>query len=168
MSFSSNQSGEVNQLPETIDLPEVDKGSEFKDILQREIKKVLTTVNTKIGGLYNPEEKSSFKQFFTRSNPQTQRNVYRKTFDLVDLNGGSIAAGTALNWAHGITGLTELTEMSGSALTSGGEYIPLPFSSPTLNRNIEIRLSSTNVYITTGAGIGPLDKCLVTAEYTKN
>ena len=110
MSFSSDEPQITNQLDTTVDFEGEEKL--FKDTLTNAYRKVATTVNSKTGGLYQPREISNSEQYFTPSNPQKQRNVYRMTVDF-----GPLPNATTKSVSHGINFTSEFaaTKIYGTA-----------------------------------------------------
>src|ERR1700677_1234479 len=116
MSFSSDPALLVNQLPLSITFPrDQDK---FLEILTELYKRIANAVNTKEGGLFIPVELFNFQQFFTSPTGEL-RNVYRKAFDLVFLNGGPIPAGGTVVFPHNITGIKYATLIYASCTSTG-------------------------------------------------
>jgi len=160
MSFSSDQPLQSNQLPISIDFPDKDD-DEFNDILSLTYKRIADNSNTKEGALYLLNEIANFRQFYTPSNPQKNRNSYRKVFDLVVLNGGVIGPGAAVSFVHGITGLKE-TDLIYASCTST-DASPRRFSI----MGITVYLDNTNVFFTNPLGVS-LSQAIVVANYLKN
>lgn len=123
MSFSSDQPLLVNQLPLSVDFPKDDQ--KFLEILTETYKRIANCANSKTGGLYSIQELFNSEQFFTAT-PNQFRNVYRKTFDLVALNGGNIAAGATVAFAHNITGLKYATLIYASC-TSAAQFFTVVY-----------------------------------------
>lgn len=156
-----------NQLPESLDIPEDIKDQ--KEVQQYLYKRISSTVNTKEGALYAPEEVSTFQRFFTKNNPQIFRNTYRKLFDMVDLNAGvNIPAGGTVSFPHNLGSLTTPTRIYGTATSVTPTYLPLPYASATANKNIEIWFDAVNVNLINGAGQPALSQAYIIIEFTKN
>lgn len=169
MTFSSDQPLLVNQLPQTIDLPE--EPELLRQLLANHLRDISNSVNSKEGGLYSLLEQYCSNQYFILTNPQLFRNVYRKTFDMVDLNGGPIVAGATASFAHNITGVVAATRIFGTATNSDvpPKFIPLPYASATLvTDQVQVYMTSTNVVIINGSTQTDLTQCYVTLEYVKN
>ena len=65
---------------------------------------------------------------------------------------GTLPNATTDTTAHGITGIDNIISITGFAKDPATpEYIPLPYSSPTLVDNILVKVGATNITITTGA-----------------
>ena len=81
-----------NQLPISLDVnPEE---TNYHSILLLYLRRIANAVNTKESGLFLLQENANFEQWYQIGNPQQNRNAYRITSDLVNLNGGNIPAGT--------------------------------------------------------------------------
>lgn len=158
MSFSSDQPLLINQLPISLDIPsEPDKQ---RETLELYLKRIANIINTKSGGLFSQQEYSN-SELYQVVNSTTTSNVYRKCFNLVQLNSGNIGGGATVSFAHNITGL------SSAAIVYAGctSTIPTYFSVmgyPT------VYLTSTNVVFTNPLAGTPLSDVIVVAEYRKN
>lgn len=167
MSFSSDPSLLINQLPISVEFPSDDR---FIEVMSLLYKRMANAINTKEGSLFPLIEIGNFQQYYIQSSPNTFRNVYRKTFDMVNLNAGPIAAGATVSVAHGITGLVKSTHIYGSAKNSDvpSKFIPLPYVSATLiTDQVQIYLTSTNIVLVNGATQSILTDASIVAEYTK-
>lgn len=162
MSFSSDNPQITNQLETTVDFTG-DKPL-FLDTLTNTYRKISSTVNTKTGGLYQPTELSNSEQFFTPSNPQKQRNVYRMTVDF-----GPLPNNTTKTISHGINFTSEfaLTKVYGaSSDPTGLQYIPLPYVSVAGN-SIELLITSSTVTIITNSNRSNFKITYIVIEYCK-
>jgi len=134
MSFSSDQSLLINQLPVSLDLPQDNKL--FLEALTIRLKRITQSVNRKEGSLYLLQELANFQQFFQYSVPATftvdANNIrfgYRTTFDLVALKGGPIPPGvttltlTTTTTPPLINGILTPTEAHGAATIAGSIYV---------------------------------------------
>ena len=124
MSFSSDKPLQTNQLPISVQFPNSDDPN-FLGILSLAYKRIVDSVNTKEGALYLLEEVASFQQYFSiTDNIQKNRNGYRTTYDLVDLNGGPIGGGlTAIPADPLINGILYPVHGFGAATIAGPIYI---------------------------------------------
>src|SRR5215467_13270766 len=118
MSISSDQPLLVNQLPISIEFPKEEE--RFYDVLTLWATRVANAVNSKEGSLYTLQELFDFKQYFTANNSTVFRNDYRKTFDITGLNGGPIAGGATVNFAHNIVGMQQGTLIYATCTTATG------------------------------------------------
>lgn len=176
MSFTNDPALQANQLPISLEFPR--DPERFYEVLTLWQKRVTNSLNTKEGALYVLQELYSFKQYFTPNNPNVFRNVYRYTYDMVALNGGPIAAGATVAVPHNIplptpTSLFNGVNIYGSATNSdtmpnGPKRMPLPYSSATVTRDIEIYLDNKNVTLINGATQSILTYATIVAEYLKN
>lgn len=163
MSFSSDRALLANQLPISFELSE--KPEEQIQELELLFKRIANAVNSKTGGLYQTLETGAFDQFFIPANPQQFRPVYRKVIDF-----GALPNAAIKSVAHGIAFATgfRITRMYASATDPISlVYIPLPYSSITLNENIKLNADSTNVNIETGINYSSFTTCYVILEYVK-
>lgn len=168
MSFSSDPAILVNQLPLSVDFPRDQE--KFLEALTLLYKRIANSVNTKEGGLFSLQELYDSQQYFIPTQPNTFRNVYRKVFDMVTLNGGPIAAGATATFAHNIVGIVAPTSIYGGATNSDApvKYIPLPYVSATLvTDQVQIYLTPTNVVLVNGATQTALTQAYIVAEYVK-
>ena len=172
MSFSNDPALLVNQLPITIEFPKDE--TRFLETLNLWARNVANTTNTKTGGLHSLQELFNSDQYFTIGDPNTFRNVYRKCFDMVDLNGGPIVAGATVSFAHNIPPPIPISKLNGAEIYGSAtnsdvtpKRMPLPYASQTLTKNIEIYFNDTNVVIINGATQTALTYCTITLEYLK-
>lgn len=150
---------------------------EFKELLVRlyqNINNIAMVLNIKDTGKYVVSEFVNGQTFF--SNPALSsgtdqvaedRQVLRKViyYDQALPNTGTIAI------AHGITctAVTTFTRIYGVANdTTGKNYIPLPYASPTLANNVELKVDATNVTISTGSNRSNLTKTYIILEYLQS
>lgn len=158
MSFSSDKAQIVNQAPLTINLPSLQNPTLFTERLEDLLQNFSNTINSKEGGLYTLDEKGSSEQFYIQGNPQRYRNVYRKTLDFVNLNGGNIAAAAAVNFPHDITGIVESAGVYAHCTTTDNRFFTVVFP--------DIYLDATNAYFTNPLGVA-LTQCDVIANVLK-
>ncbi len=162
--FSSDQPLVANQLPISVDFPRDQQ--EFINIISLLYKRIANAVNTKEGALYLPQELATFQQYFTPNDPQTLRNVYRKTVDF----GALPNAGTKIV-PHGIAfdANFSTTRIYGSSTDPTNLlYVPLPLVAIVPANGIEMFLNSTHIIITTGINRSSFTRSTVVIEYVKN
>lgn len=157
MSFSSDNSGVGNQLPQSIEIPQdyKDFRKQFNDLYQR----ITASLNSKEGGLYTPNEKLTNQQYFDENDPQNNKSVYRMVVDF----GALPNAGTK-NVAHNIPwdSSYRLTRAYGGATTANGDRsLSIP------NDGICLEINSTNVSIITTTDRSEYTETTVVLEYTK-
>lgn len=156
MSFSSDQSLLSNQLSTNVEF-DVSK-PEFNDILNLSYRRIVDVTNTKEGAFYLLREIANFKQIFTVSNPQQNRNSYRTTINMV-VSPAVIAPGATLAVPHGISNLFDSVLIYCSCKNSGGELFTLVYP--------EAWIDATNAYVTNISGSN-ITQAMFVAEYTKN
>lgn len=158
MSFSSDNTSLQNQLPLSVELSTdlADMRYEINDLYQS----IASSVNSKSGGLYVPQEKINSEQYFDATNVQKFKNVYRMVVDFGALpNAGSKSV------AHNIPDWNEdyrLTASWGASTDPVAlEALPLP------NDGILVQINSTDVTITTSSNLTAFTETTVVIEYTK-
>lgn len=157
MGFSSDNALVTNQIPMSIDFPQDDK--EFFPMLTDVYKRLASATNSKEDGLYPLQESATFKQYFIVDNPQMTRNVYRKTFDLIKLNGGNIAGGATVNFPHGITGLLDTAIIYCGCVSTDPRYFSVMYP--------YIYLDAVNIVFVNPLGTA-ITKANAVCEYLKN
>ena len=157
MSFSNDMPLLVNQLPISVDFPK--EQEKFLETLSLLYKRIANAVNTKEGGLFSIQELFNSQQYFVSGVPNTFRNVYRKTFDLVNLNGGNIAGGVTVSFPHNITGLKYSTLIYASCTSVIPTFFTVVYPS--------VYLDTTNVNFTNPLPAIALNAVYVVAEYLK-
>lgn len=140
MSFSNDPSQVTNQIPQTINLPEISRADLFQERLEELLRDIANNVNGKIGGVYDMYEKGTGEQYFIDNNPQRYRQVYRKTFDMVDENGGNIAPAATVTAAHNISQVKESAHIWANCTATTGECFSL--------MGVDVFVDATNVSFT--------------------
>jgi hypothetical protein len=169
---------ETNYLWDVQQLQSLDVNSaEFKELLIRlyqNVGKIALVLNVKDTGLYQVTEVVNGQLYFsnpannssTAANPalrQVLRTVINYTTALP--NTGSVAI------PHNITctGSTTFTRIYAVANdTSGNNYIPIPYASPTAANNIELKVDATNVTIITGSNRSNFTITYIVLEYLQS
>lgn len=149
---------------------------EFKELLVRlyqNVNNIISALNKKDSGFYMLTENVCSQLFFsdpalssTTQEYPINRQVFRKV-----INFGQLPNTATKTVAHGITfnNQYKLTRIYGAAsATVGLNYIPLPYASPVLVNNIELRADANNVYVTTGNNRTNFDECYIVIEYIKS
>jgi len=162
-------------------LQEVDvKSEEFKELLVRlyqNINNICLALNIKDVGYYTLSEFLNGQLFFPNpslSSSTSQSPTYRQVFRTV-VNFGALPNAGAKSVAHNIpitpaTPTTySFTRIYGAASNGATQtsFIPLPFSSSTLNQNIKLEVTNTNVVITTAIDYSSYTNTYVVLEYLK-
>jgi hypothetical protein len=155
-------------------LQEVDvKSEEFKELLVRlyqNINNICLALNIKDVGYYSTTEFLNGQLFFPvqtvtdlTEQSQTYRQVFRTVVDFGALpNAGTKSVAHNIEIVPGTPTTFSFTRIYGasSKLATQDSFIPLPFSSPTLNQNIKLEVDNTNVIVTTA-----IDYSLYTTTY---
>lgn len=149
---------------------------EFKELLVRlyqNVNLIALVLNTKDSGYYDTSEFVNGQLLFSNpalssatSTSPDMRQIYRLV-----VNFGALPNTGTKSVAHGITttASTTFTRIYGAASdTTGFNYIPLPFASPTLANNISLSVDATNVTITTGSNRSNFNVSYVVLEYVQN
>jgi len=148
---------------------------EFKELIIRlaqNMNRMLLVLNLKDTGYYTLEEFLNSQAFFPNpalNSTTAQTPVFRQAFRKV-INFGALPNATTTSVAHNIniTSGYSFTRIYGTATNPSTAFIPIPFSSPTLNQNIKITVDGTNVSITTGIDYSAYTICYVVLEYIKS
>ncbi len=168
MSVSSNSPLLANQLPISLEMPE-DPGL-LRQYLELWLKRVSTSVNTKEGALYQPQELATFQNYFgTTASVADPAVLLRPTYRMV-VNFGALPNTATSNALHNIAFTTafQLTRMYGAATDPTNRlYLPLPYAHPTAANSIAIDADATKVYVTTGSNRSAYTVCTIVLEYTK-
>jgi len=148
---------------------------EFKELLVRlyqNFNNLALAMNVKDTAIYDTEEFVSGRTFFpdpaldsTSTTAPAQRQTYRKVISF-----GALPNAATKTVAHGITidANTTFTRIYGTSSDPAGLiYVPLPYSSTTLNENINLFVDNTNVSITAGINATAFTITYVVLEYMK-
>lgn len=140
--------------------------------LYQNVNNISLSVNTRDAGYYVLEEFINGQIFFsnpalssTTSQSPNLRQVYRKV-----INFGALPNAGSKSVAHGITVTSgySLTRLYAAATNNTQtSFIGIPFASPTLNENIKLEMTDTNMIITTGIDRTAYTICYVVAEFIK-
>lgn len=160
---------DVSQLYQTeINSPE------FKELIVRlyqYINNIAFVLNTKDSAYYLMQQfATSGLMFSTTNDVNNMRPLYR-----IVVNCGALPNAATKTIPHGITptdftsSWTFLKIYGAASDTTGKTYIPLPYSSAAaIANNIEVKVDSTNVYITTGINYSNYNVSYIILEYIKN
>ena len=139
--------------------------------LYQNINLISINLNIKDTGYYSQLEFVNGQLFFpnpaatpSASMPATYRQVFRKV-----INFGNLPNAATKSVAHKIPvniGYT-FTRIYGCATDPNTEFIPLPYSSGTLNKNIELWVDTTNVNIKTSIDYSAYTTTYVVLEFIK-
>jgi len=144
---------------------------EFKELLVRlyqNINNIALALNLKDSAYYVEEEFVN-GQTFPAVNPAASssfgRQAYRKVFQF-----GALPNAATKTLAHGLTvnNTLNFTRIYGCASDKTGfNYIPLPYSSTVAANNIELRLNTTNIVVTTGSNRSAFTQAWIIVEFLK-
>jgi len=149
--------------------------SDFKELLVRlyqNINMISTVLNIKDSAYYDTNEFVNGQQFFPNPSLIGSRSTtpqFRPVFRLV-VNFGALPNAGTKTMPHGLTftsGCTLTRAYAAASDTTGLNYIPIPYASPTLANNIELSVDATNVTIVTGSNRSAFNICYVIVEYLK-
>lgn len=157
MSFSSDAPMQSNQLASDV-IFDINK-KEFNDVLNLQYRRIVDSVNSKEGAFYLLKEIANFKQIYTLDNPQRNRNSYRTTLDIIDLNGGVIAPAGTATVAHGISSVTDSVLIYCSCKNSAGQLFTLVYP--------DAYITATDAVVT-NISASDITQAMFVAEYTKN
>lgn len=151
---------------------------DFTVRLRNNFNAIVMSLNTRDSGYYSQEEYVNGQLFYPdyssvdsySSSPATFRQVYRKVIDC-----GALPDTATKTIAHGITFLPTAgnttfvaTRICGAATNPAGRtFLTLPYSSPTLNLNVNVFVNATNILITTGVDRTAYTKSHIVIEYCK-
>lgn len=139
--------------------------------LYQNINFISINLNIKDVGYYSLLEFINGQLFFP--NPGAAQDMepdvsYRQVFRIV-INFGALPNAGTKSAAHNIpidSGYT-FTRIYGCATDPNTEFIPIPYSSATLNKNIELWVDTTNVNIKTAINYSAYTTTYVVLEYLK-
>ena len=160
---------------EQIDNAEIDEKLKelFRQLLVRlyqDVNIIQVNLNAKDTGQYLLTPFLCGQQFFPNPllNSSTSTNADGRTVFREVVNFGGLPNAGAKAVPHNIylnKGFT-FTRIYGAASdTTGLNYIPLPYASPTLVNNIELNVDGTNINIITGSNRTNFGTCYVVLEY---
>jgi len=140
------------------------KSDAFKELivhLYQNMNSIATLLNLKDTGQYPTEEFVCGKQYVLAG---VTHQVFRKVIDF-----GALPNAATTSVLHNITITNDLkvTEIYGASTDPGAAFIPLPYSSPTLVENIELKADSTHVIVTTGDDRSGFTETLIVIEFIK-
>jgi hypothetical protein len=171
MSFSSDPALQANQLPISLEIPQVDS-QVFQEIISLLMKRMINAVNTKEGALYFLQEVANFQQYFryhtgtTTPDPQRFRNGYRMTYDLVVLNAGPIPPGaTTFAASPLINGILIPVHGFGAATIAGPIYV---FTGMDFNVSFNNTVPTAQTITVTNNTGSNLTQAYWTIEYLKS
>jgi len=145
----------------------------FKELLVRlyqNLNYISLALNLKDSGYYNLNEFMNSQLFFPSSlSSDSTEPQFRQVYRLV-INFGALPNAATKSVAHNLTiGSTwSFTRIYGASTKNDrSDFIPLPYASGTLNKNIELDITATNVVITTSINYSAYTTTYVIIEYLK-
>lgn len=166
----------VWDVGEILAIPNLDpKLQEVLVRLYQNLNLMSLVLNIKDSGFYDLSEFVNGQLWFpNQTTPattfDTADSLYRQAFRTV-INTGQLPNTGVTTTPHNITvsASTTFTRIYGAASdTSGFNYIPLPYASPTLVNNIQLDVDATNVIITTGSNRSNFNISYCVIEYLQN
>ena len=147
------------------------QSDDFKELLVRlyqNVNNICLALNLKDSGYYVQQEFVTSQLFFAAANAN-QTDDLRPVFRMV-VNFGALPNAGTTSVAHGIniSSPYTFTRIYGaSSNTDSTSFLPLPYSSPTLNKNIEVNIDDTNINITTAIDYSDYINTYIILEYIK-
>ncbi|HAM52222.1 MAG TPA: hypothetical protein DCP92_16590 [Nitrospiraceae bacterium] len=137
--------------------------------LVEQLKKITNQLNACEIGWFLDQEVVAGKNLFpgtTASTNQNYRTVLRKVFAT-----GALPNNTQNKYAHGIIVNANFTliTMYGGASNPSGTFpsLPMPYTSITAGRNVQLDMDQTYIYITTAFNYSGYTQSFVVVEYTQ-
>lgn len=165
MSFSSDQPLLTNQLSTNVEFD--NSKPEFNAILNLAYRRIVDAMNTKEGSLYLLQELATFKQIYNLT-PQlgvyslsVNRNVYRRTWDLIEEFGANIPNATTVTFSHGISSPVDAVLIYASVTTNAANNPRFTIT------GTDATIQDVNVVFTNNTG-STITQGMFVAEYTKN
>ena len=140
--------------------------------LYTNLNNMVLALNVKDTGLYSLDEFLTGQTFFPNpslSSSTAATPVERQAFRKV-INFGTLPNAGTTSIAHNISIMSgySFTRIYGAATNAAlTSFIPLPYASPTLNENISLEITGTNVVITTGIDRTSYTECYIIVEFLK-
>ena len=159
MSFSNDPDSVQSQLPISIEMPEDPK--EYREKMNDLYQRITSSLNSKEGGLYLPQEKTTGQQYFDINNPQVNKNVYRMVVDF-----GALPNAGVKTVAHNILGWNQLYRLTRAYGATTDPNTVLSCAIP--NAAIQLDINDTNVIVTTTTDLSNFTSTTITIEYTKS
>lgn len=178
--MSSNQQNNMGLFVPTTNIYEIEQIQQQgldKELLRnifvhlyQDMCNVAVALNLKDSAYYPLEEFMNGQVYFPNGNVVNPNYSGRQVFRTV-INFGALPNTTTIAVAHNISvfnsfSFTRIYGCSTNPITQ--EFIPLPYASASaVANNIELKVDSTNVYITTGANQSAYTITYVILEYLK-
>jgi len=136
--------------------------------LYQNLNNMALALNLKDSGYYVGQEFVN-GQIFSPASGSSSVDDYRQVFRKV-IECGALPNAATKAVAHNITITSgfNFTRIYGTATNPSTSFIPLPYSSSTLNENIKLEVDATNVNITTAINYSAYTTTWVVLEYLKS
>jgi hypothetical protein len=144
----------------------------FKELLVRlyqNVNNMALNLNIKETGYYPLYEFMTGQLYFPNNSQNGQTPTYRQTYRMV-VNFGALPNAGAKSVVHNIQvdqGFTATHIYGAATNTAATKMIPLPYSSPTLDLNIQVDVGTTIITITTGIDYSDFINTYMVIEYLK-
>jgi hypothetical protein len=137
---------------------------ELPKILNKMYFDISQAVNTREISFYERVQTQNGQKWFNDNQPDDRRQGFRKAFSF-----GAINAGNSTTLSHSITEAFTITALYGTCSTSLPDQRPIPYSSTTdVQRNISIRINTTDILIFVGANSPNVTSGFCVVEYLLN
>ena len=143
-----------------------DTWEEERQFLVEQLKKVSNAVNDREIGYFLNEILLTGKAWFPKGSAS---QVFRPALRVI-VDFGTLPNASAKYVAHNIPNFAALTltEFGARATNPGVAGLSIPYASPTLNKNIQLDITSTDVVITTAIDYSAYTVTYVVIEYIYN
>jgi hypothetical protein len=128
----------------------------FKELLVRlyeNLNRMVLSLNSKTSGVYPTNQTVTGNMYFPVAASTSLVTMPNRPVTRIVINFGALPNAGTKSVAHGLTinSAVSFTNIYGTASDPVNfKYIPLPYASTTLNKNIELNVDATNVNVITG------------------
>lgn len=140
---------------------------QIQPVLNKAYIEIAQAVNARIIGNFEPTQSVTGETWFEEQpegEPIRRRQTYRRVYRF-----DAIAAGATLTFNHNIEDLDIFTRIWGTAETATPDFRPIPYASATtLNTQIEVNVTATQINIINGAGAPNIVRGMLVLEYLLN
>nr|CAB4126366.1 hypothetical protein UFOVP88_26 [uncultured Caudovirales phage] len=160
--MSSPANSEAPFLPTTRVFPEDFKKMIY--VLNESYTRIANCVNAREISQYLTDEILTGQVFTDITDFSNFKPVFRTIYYI-----GAISAGSTSTTAHGLSNITQFTNIYGTAVTSAPDNRPIPYADTSnVNNQISITVDSTNINITNGSTAPNITSAIVVLEYLKS
>lgn len=128
---------------------------ELQAVLTKAYTEIALAMNARVIGIFDRFQATTGERWFNDVETNERRQGYRRIYT---------GTGTPANFDHGVSGITEVIRIFGSATTSTG-WIPLPYVHPTAANQIGVEVSPTQVIFNVGGTAPAITDWFVDLEY---